>query len=193
IGAQNIRVYSRYEGLLSQVLKIVESDLRYMADQADVYDLYFDCEQHEELKSSDIVHVLRQINHPRIHALFDFGNMINADERPLEALRGLAPYIRQSHLKGVRIVPELHGFGHQGVNQGSDQDDLPSPRLLCELLMLGDHEPQVTVFSLEQENHYSAPAFRHSDEDPDPFIPYRDMSDTPLPPGYSVEQMLSEE
>lgn len=67
------------------------------------------------------------------------------------------------------------------MNQGSEQDDLPGPRLLFKLLMLGDQDPQVTAFSLEQENHYSAPALRHCNEDPDPFIPYQEMSETFLP------------
>ena len=119
--------------------------------------------------------------------------MINACERPLPALRALAPYIRQVHLKGVRIVPEHNGFGHRGVLQGCAEDDLPDARMLFELLMLGEPGPQVIAFALEQENHYVAPAFRQSDEAQDPFIPYRDMSETHLPLGCSLERMLTDE
>lgn len=193
IGTRNIRVYSRYEGTLSRVLDMIESDLHYLVQQADKHDLFFDFEQHEELKSIEIAQLLNRLNHPRLHALFDFGNMINACEKPLDALQNLAPHIRQTHLKGVRIVPEQNGFGHYGVLQGGDQDDLPSPRMMFELLMLGEHTPQVIAFILEQENHYIAPAFRQSDEPSDPFIPYREMSETALPAGYSIEQMMAEE
>jgi hypothetical protein len=119
--------------------------------------------------------------------------MINACERPLPALRALAPFIRQVHLKGVRIVPEGNGFGHRGVLQGSAEDDLPDARMLFELLMLGEPAPQVVAFALEQENHYVAPAFRQSDEARDPFIPYRDMSETHLPLGCPLEAMLTDE
>ncbi|MBI3904342.1 sugar phosphate isomerase/epimerase family protein [Pseudomonas sp. GL-R-26] len=193
MGVQNIRVYSRYGGRLSEVLDIIESDLRYIARQADRYDLYIDFEQHEELKSREIVALLERINHPRLHALFDFGNMINAAEQPLTALKTLAAHIRQVHMKGVRVVPEENGVGHYGVLQGIAEDDLPSARMLFELLMLGEHESQVIAFILEQENHYIAPAFRQVDEDEDPFIPYREMSQTSLPEGFTLEQMMAEE
>lgn len=193
LGVRNIRVYSRYEGTLSRVMDIIESDLRYLAQQADAHDLYFDFEQHEELKSDEIAQLLKRLDHPRLHALFDFGNMINACEQPLQALRNLAPHIRQSHLKGVRIVAEHNGFGHYGVLQGSADDDLPSARMLFELLMLGDTAPQVIAFILEQENHYVAPAFRQQQEAADPFIAYREMSDTPLPAGFTLERMLADE
>ncbi|MNH77155.1 Xylose isomerase-like TIM barrel [compost metagenome] len=193
LGVRNIRVYSRYEGMLSRVMDIIETDLHYLAQQADEHDLYFDFEQHEELKSAEIAELLNRLDHPRLHALFDFGNMINACEQPLQALQTLAPHIRQTHLKGVRVVPEQNGFGHYGVLQGSDEDDLPNARMLFELLMLGESTPQVIAFILEQENHYVAPAFRQTDEAADPFIAYREMSDTPLPAGYSLERMLADE
>lgn len=193
VGCRNIRVYSRYEGMLSTVMTMIEADLRYLGELADAHDLNFDFEQHEELKSFEIAQLLRRVGNPRLNALFDFGNMVNAGERPLPALRALAPYIRQVHLKGVRIVPEQNGCGHYGVLQGSPEDDLPDARLLFELLMLGQEEPQVIAFALEQENHYVAPAFRQADEAKDPFIPYREMSETHLPPGYSLERMIADE
>ena len=193
IGTRNIRVYSRYEGHLSGVLTQIEHDLRYVAGQADLHDLFFDFEQHEELKSHEIAQLLERLDHPRLHALFDFGNMINACEQPLSALQHLAPHIRQVHMKGVRVVPEHNGFGHYGVLQGSTEDHLPSARMVFELLMLGEHEPQVIAFILEQENHYIAPAFRQQDEAADPFIDYREMSETALPPGYCAQRMMDDE
>ncbi|WP_449429913.1 sugar phosphate isomerase/epimerase family protein [Pseudomonas putida] len=193
MGCRNIRVYSRYEGHLSRVMDLIESDLRYLAQQADQHDLFFDFEQHEELKSHEIAQLLKRLDHPRLHALFDFGNMINACEQPLAALEKLAPHIRQVHMKGVRVVPEQNGFGHYGVLQGSAEDHLPGARMLFELLLLGEQAPQVIAFILEQENHYVAPAFRQTDEPADPFIEYREMSETALPAGFSAERMMADE
>lgn len=193
LGVQHIRVYSRYEGFLSEVLGRVDEDLEYLAELADTHQLDFYFEQHEELKSAEIAAALQRLNHPRVHALFDLGNMVNACERPMDALRELAPHIRQVHLKGIKIIPEGTGFGHRGVLQGSADDDLPGQRMLFELLMLGEDGHQLIAFALEQENHYRAPAFRLSDEDPDPFIPYRDMSTTDLPEGLSLAEMLVQE
>ncbi len=193
MGVRHLRVYSRYEGLLSVVMQRIREDLRYLAAQAELHDLHIHFEQHEELKSAEIAALLTEMAHPRLWALFDFGNMINAAEQPMDALRKLAPWIRQAHLKGVRIVPEGPGNGHRGVLQGSAEDDLPGPRMLFELLMLGEGEPQLIALALEQENHYHAPMFRHHEEPTDPFIPYRDMSETVLPAGISMQDMLEGE
>lgn len=111
----------------------------------------------------------------------------------MAALRNLAPFIRQTHMKGIKVIPQGSGFGHRGVLQGGDEDDMPDALMIYELLMLGDERPQVMCFALEQENHYLAPAFRSWDEDPDPFIPYRDLSTTDLPTDMTREQMLADE
>lgn len=180
LGVGNIRVYSRYEGTLSQVLEQTVADLMYMVEQADRYDLYFDFEQHEEFKSAEIVQMIEEVDHPRINALFDFTNMINAYETPLSALSIMAPYIRQVHLKGAKILKEEKGYGQVGVVQGSADDEMPYARMLYELLMLGEIKPQVICFVLEQEVKYYSPAYRRSDEGENPFIPYKDPSETPF-------------
>lgn len=190
--AQNIRVYSRYEGTLSQVMAQTIDDLMYMAKQADLYNLFFDFEQHEEFKSTEIVRMIKEVNHPHINALFDFTNMINAYEQPMSALRNLAPYIRQVHLKGAKVLEEERGFGQVGVVQGSAADEMPHARMLYELLMLGEIKPQVTCFSLEQEVNYYAPAYRHSDEGDNPFIPYKDPSETPFDEADANRILLNE-
>ena len=193
VGVRHIRVYSRFEGRLSEVMHRIEDDLRHVARVADEHDLHFSFEQHEELRAHEIASLLRTVASPRLHALFDFGNMINAGERPLDALSALAPHILQAHLKGVHIITEDGGTGHRGVLMGSAEDDLPGPRMLFDLLMLGEDEPQVIALALEQENLYRAPAFRRNDEGPDPFIPYREMSATGVPEGWALPELLRSE
>lgn len=192
LAVQNIRVYSRYEGRLSQVMAQTVEDLRYIANQADRYDLFFDFEQHEEFKSTEIEQMIREVDHPRVNALFDFTNMINAHESPMAALRIMAPYIRQVHLKGAKILKEDQGFGQVGVVQGSVEDEMPYARMLYELLMLGETEPQVLCFVLEQEVNYYSPAYRHSNEGDDPFIPYKDPSETPFDEADADRILLNE-
>jgi len=192
LDVQNIRVYSRYEGSLSQVMTLTIADLVYMAEQADRYDLFFDFEQHEEFKSAEIVQMLKAVDHPRINALFDFTNMITAYEQPLLALKTMAPYIRQVHLKGAKILQEGKGYGQVGVVQGSVEDEMPYVRMLYELLMLGETEPQVICFALEQEVNYYAPAYRYADEGENPFIPYKDPSQTPFDEADADRILLNE-
>jgi len=192
LDVQNIRVYSRYEGTLSQVMAQTVVDLKYMAEQADRYNLFFDFEQHEEFKSTEIVQMLKEVDHPRINALFDFTNMINAYEQPLPALRIMAPYTRQVHLKGAKKSKEDKGYGQMAVVQGSPEDEMPYARRLYELLMLGGTKPQVICFALEQEVNYYAPAYRHADEGENPFIPYKDPSETPFDVANADRLLLNE-
>jgi hypothetical protein len=105
--------------------------------------------------------------------------MINAYEQPLHALRIMAPYTRQAHLKGAKTIKEGKGYGQVGVVQGSVEDEMPYARMLYELLMLGETKPQIICFVLEQEVNYYAPAYRYPDEGENPFIPHREPSETP--------------
>ena len=118
---------------------------------------------------------------------------LNAYEEPLVALRILAPYIRQVHVKGARKIVERDGWGQLGVPQRADDDELPGARMLLELLMLGDAKPQVVCFALEQEVDYYAPAFRRADEPVDPVIQYREPSETPVDRSKSRGRLLSDE
>ena len=135
--------------------------------------MYFDFEQHETIKPGEIVQILQEVNQPRLHALFDFTNMINAGERPLTALHTLAAVIRQVHLKGAKWLKEGAGYGQLGVMQASAADEMPHAHMLYDLLLLGKVKPQVICFVLEQEVNYYAPAYRqHNEGDNNPFIPY---------------------
>jgi len=70
---------------------------------------------------------------------------------------------------------------------------MPFKELLTHLICLGDDEPQVTAYGLEEEVDYYAPAFRFEDEDDNPWIPYRQMSETPLPEKHLLDARLRKE
>lgn len=193
LGVTDIRLYARHEGRLSSVMERIYADLCHAAELANRHDLRFDYEQHEDLRSSEIAAVLDRVADPRIKALFDYTNSLNAYEEPLDALSNLAPHIRQVHIKGGRKLVEGDGWGQLGTAQGSELDELPGNRMLFELLMLGETEPQVTCFALEQEVGYYAPAFRRSVEEADPVIRYREPSQTPLDPGKSLQRLQLDE
>ena len=101
LGVTNIRVYIRYGGLLSEVIKKGIHEIEYIAKSAEKNSLKFVLESHEVLKAHELVEIIKKINSPRVRVLFDFGNMINANEEPLDALKIMSPYISQVHLKGV--------------------------------------------------------------------------------------------
>ena len=111
LGVTNIRVYARYEGRLSAVVETVYADMSYATEVANRHGLNIDYEQHEDLKAAEIAGILARIGDPRINALFDYTNSLNAREEPLDALRILAPYIRQVHIKGGRKIVEGRRLG----------------------------------------------------------------------------------
>jgi len=193
LGVRNIRFYARHEGPLSSVITKVFADLAYACERANRYDLYFDYEQHEDLRAAEIAGILARLGDPRMNALFDYSNSLNAYEEPLAALRILAPYVRQVHIKGARKIIEGDGWGQLGVPQGAADDELPGARMLYDLLMLGDPEPRVICFALEQEVDYYAPAFRRASDPADPVIQYREPSDTPVDRTKSRDRLLSDE
>lgn len=185
---KNIRVYTRYSGHISEIIKKAVSDLKYIAKIAEDHDLEFTIEQHEILKSSELVEIIKMVDNKRIGLLFDFGNMISAGEDPLKALKIMSPYIKQAHLKGVRRVKKGVGYERVGVLQG--EGDLPQKEMIVHLLMLGDLKPQIEMFGLEQEVGYRSPPFRSDHEGDDPKIPKRKPSNTPLNKDISIEENL---
>ena len=178
LGVQNIRAYIRYSGRVSEIIEKGIEDLKKMGKIAIEKDLYFTLEQHEDLKSHELVRIIEAVNNERIGLLFDFGNMINAYEEPLPALETMAPYIRQVHLKGARRIKMGEGFGHIGVSE--EEGDLPQMKMLFDLLLLGEGNSPIGAYSLEQVIDYYAPAFRFEGEEDDPLIAERDPSTTPL-------------
>lgn len=178
LGVQNIRVYLRHSGRVSKIIKTGIEELKDAAKIAMENDLYFTLEQHEDLKSHELVRIIEAVNNDRVGILFDFGNMINAGEEPLPALQTMAPYIKHVHLKGIRKVQQGTGFAQLGVAEGDD--DLPQMKMLFDLLMLGEESSQIKTFSLEQEIGYYSPVFRQRDEAMDPVIPERGPSETQL-------------
>lgn len=91
IGATSLRFYPRYEGHLSTVLARIRDDLAHIRQQHGHRALSFTIEQHEDLKSVELVQLVQESGIDSLSLLFDFGNMINANEQPLEATHNVAP------------------------------------------------------------------------------------------------------
>jgi len=145
-------------------------------------------EPHEVLKSIEIVRIIKKVNSPKIKLLFDYGNMVNVDENPLDALKIMSPYISQVHLKGVKKIKLKKGYEQIGVREG--EGDLPQMRMLFTLLLLGESEPQVKFYALEQEVGYTSPPYRYKNEKNTPFIPKRKSSFTNIDKSKTIKENL---
>lgn len=189
-GASSVRFYPRYEGALSDVLRLISADIRYLKEDYQHSGLTFVLEQHEDLKGHELVSLIKDADFPELTLLFDFGNMINACELPMDALADMQKYITQVHIKDAVILEEGDGFGHKACRSG--EGNLPFKDMLRALICLGEDKPQVISYGLEEEVDYYAPAFRFKNESNDPWIPWRQMSETPLPETEIAERLAGE-
>jgi sugar phosphate isomerase/epimerase len=131
-------------------------------------------EQHEDLKSDELVHIVNAVANPNLSLLFDFANMVNAYERPLDALARQAQHITEVHVKDCLIQADRGGWAHLACASG--QGHLPMHAMLVELLLLGADKPRVRDFGLEEG--YFAPALRWPGQGEGPFIAARTESFT---------------
>lgn len=177
-GATSLRCYPRYEGRISEIIAWTIADLRRLHDFDPEGRLRYTLEQHEDLTSQELLRILQAVANPRLSLLFDFGNMINAYELPLAALAAQAPHITEVHVKDCLIQPDRGGWAHLACRTGEGHLSLEA--MLTDLLLLGDDQPQVLAFGLEEEEGYFAPALRFPSDGPDPFIPARSASFTDM-------------
>lgn len=188
--ATSLRCYPRYEGRISQIIALTITDLCRLTDFDPEGRLLFTLEQHEDLKSDELIHIIKTVANPRLSLLFDFGNMINAYEAPLPALTIQAPYVTDVHVKDCLVREDRGGWAQLACLSGEGQ--LPMQAMFAELLLLGVDRPQVRAFGLEEEEGYFAPALRRPLDGPDPFIPARTASFTDLRSGYLTGRLVRE-
>lgn len=190
VGATSMRFYPRHCGPVSQVMARTIADLALLSGLDAGGRLTFTLEQHEDLKSAELVEIVRRVGHPRLSLLFDFGNMVNAGETPLAALEAQAGLVTEAHVKDCLVVPDRGGWGHVACASGTGH--IPMRALLVRLLLLGEAAPQVRAFALEEEEGYFAPAFRFPGEGPDPVIPPRGPSETPFDADTAQDRLRQE-
>lgn len=191
IGATSIRCYPRYEGKVSSVIERTINDLRQLKDQDPEGTFRFTLEQHEDLTGAELVRIVEAVGNPNLSLMFDFTNMINAYERPLDALQTMAKHITDVHIKDAVILEDSGGWAQRCCRSGDG--DIPQARLLMELLCLGENAPQVLAYGLEEEVGYHSPPFRFPNEEDDPFINARNVSETDLVAGVDIATQLAKE
>ena len=118
LGAQRLRVYTKYEVPLSKQIDWTVRDLRAIAPEADRLGITIVFENHEDFQGAVISNILAQVNHPRIKALYDYGNSQMVGEDPMHALRVMLPYIDAVHVKDHVLLNNEGLIWVQGVPMG---------------------------------------------------------------------------
>jgi len=118
LGAERLRVYTKYDAPLTEQMDWTVGDLRAIAPQAERLGITIVFENHEDFQGAVISSILSKVNHPRIRALYDYGNSQMVGEDPMQALRAMQPYIDAVHVKDHVLLEREGRLWVQGVPMG---------------------------------------------------------------------------
>jgi sugar phosphate isomerase/epimerase len=118
LGAQRLRVYTKYDAPLEEQIEWTVRDLRTIAPEAEQLGITIVFENHEDFQGAVISEILSKVNHPRIRALYDYGNSQMVGEEPMLALRAMQPYTDAVHVKDHVLLRNQGQLWVQGVPMG---------------------------------------------------------------------------
>jgi sugar phosphate isomerase/epimerase len=150
VGADQLRTYTRYSGSPDELVEQTVRDLVLAAPAADEMEVNILLENHEDFRGQAIAEILGRVDHPRIRALFDYGNSQMVGEDPIEALEAMAPFTSAVHMKDHVVVRHDDKLHVQGVVMGSGQ--LPVSEMTDHLYGIG-----LRRFCFENVWGYAAP------------------------------------
>lgn len=118
IGAEQLRVYTKYTGTLADLIDWTVRDLTAVAPKAESLGINIVLENHEDFQGAALANILGQVNHPRIRALYDYGNSQMVAEEPMAALEAMIDYVTCVHLKDHVVIEKNAADIIQGVSIG---------------------------------------------------------------------------
>ncbi len=118
IGAEQLRVYTRYQGRLKELIDWTIRDFKQITPKAEALGINIVLENHEDFQGETIAQILQQVDHRRIRALYDYGNSQMVGEAPLDALEAMIGFITAVHVKDHIVVEHEDRNIIQGVAVG---------------------------------------------------------------------------
>ena len=150
IGATVLRVYTRYEGSVGDLIKWTKADLKALAPIAEEMGIQIVLENHEDFTGIQVCEILDSVDSPWVKALYDYGNSQNVAEDPHVALTAMAPHVTRIHMKDHIFIRHDGKLWTQGVAIG--EGTLPFAELTQRLLDMG-----LTRLCFENSWGYVAP------------------------------------
>jgi sugar phosphate isomerase/epimerase len=149
-GADTLRTYTKYDAALAEVIEWTIRDVRAVAPLAEQLGVLVVLENHEDFTGPVLAHILGEVDHPSVQALYDYGNSQMVGEDPFDALDAMAPFVRRVHAKDHVLVHGPDGPVVQGVPFGTGR--LPAGEQTDRLYDAG-----VRRFCFENVWAYTAP------------------------------------
>jgi len=122
-GADTLRTYTKYSMPLADTVAATIADLRAIGPVAADRGVLVVLENHEDFTGPVLAHILGEVDHPSVRALYDYGNSQMVGEDPFDALDAMAPFIARVHAKDHVMVHTADGPVVQGVPFGSGRLD----------------------------------------------------------------------
>jgi sugar phosphate isomerase/epimerase len=150
IGAGTVRVYTRYQASVDEMMKWTVADLKQLALVAAELEVQIVLENHEDFTGKQICEILDAVESPWVNALYDYGNSQNVAEDPLVALEAMGPHVTRIHMKDHIVIKYDDKYWTQGVAIG--EGTLPFAELTRRLVDMG-----LTRLCFENSWGYVAP------------------------------------
>ena len=150
IGAGTVRVYTRYQGRVGELVKWTIADLKALAPLAEELAVQIVLENHEDFTGMQICEILDAVDSPWVKALYDYGNSQNVAEDPIHALEAMRPHVTRIHMKDHIVIKHDDRYWTQGVAIG--EGTLPFTELTRRLIDMG-----LTRLCFENSWGYVAP------------------------------------
>lgn len=109
VGARAMRTFitgerhRESEQRLNEMIQLAIENFKRLAENAERLGVPVALENHEDLTSTEIIHILDAVDSPYIRALIDTGNGLPLGEDPLDCVGALIPYAAATHFKDWKV------------------------------------------------------------------------------------------
>jgi len=152
IGSKIMRItveFDRYSRnfTVEEQLKAAVLRLREVTPLAEKLDIKLAIENHQDLKSSELVSLLHQVDSDHLGICYDTGNSLAVLEDPIYTAQELAPYSFTTHFKDCCFAMSPYGTNvtHTGLGRGL----LPLAQIV-DILKQKAHDPNINIEVVSQ-------------------------------------------
>ena len=163
-----------FQDMISQKKRINKaiSKLSGLLPKLEKREIMFAIENHFDLKTFELVEVMKKVNHPLVRICLDTTNALAEIEKPLDTVKALGPFSTSMHFKDFAISKVVGGYTVMGRPVGEGQQDCqeilrkaleinPNIEVCIELSII---KPEDEFTMLEQEESWVRTSVKNTKE-----------------------------
>ena len=137
MGAKSLRTYTRHDGDTSSMMQATALDLARVVTEASELGITIVLENHEDFTGPELATIVKQVDHPNLKILYDYGNSQMVLEDPEAALDAVLPYVYSVHVKDHVMIQAEHAGQLTVAGVPIGEGFLPLEKLTRRLLEQG--------------------------------------------------------